>query len=202
MFPVVLYIYIQIVRKAVMLIKETLQTIGKQTELFDRAMTLPGRPRERMVALCEAENLYFLLFPHHCRAMQIIRIASQLTRGASLRYDTVRRCETRLNSLLMNVIHDGIQLGDLTLAQSHEPEELAFILWALAFGTRALVDTHTAARPLGIRGGGGGGRVGQDVVDMLLDSLGWRPLANEWDYEATRNRIRAGIFATEWKQIQ
>jgi hypothetical protein len=182
-----------------MLIKETLQTIGKQTELFDRALTLPGRPRERMVALCEAENLYFLLFPHHCRAMQIIRIASQLTRGASLRYDTVRRCETRLNSLLMKVIHDGIQVGDLTLALSHEPEELAFVLWALAFGTRALLDTPTSARPGGNRSGI---RVGHDVVDMLLDSLGWRPLSTEWDYDATRNRIRTGIFAEEWKQIQ
>ncbi len=182
-----------------MFIKETLQTINKQTELFDRAITFSGGSRERMVALCEAENLYFLLYPHHCRALQIIRIASQLTRGASLRYDSVRRCENRLNSLLMNVIHDGITKGDLTLAKSHEPEELAFVLWALAFGTRALVDTNTATRQCGVRGGF---RVGRDVVDMLLDSLGWCPLSNEWDYDATRQRIRTELFANEWKLVQ
>jgi hypothetical protein len=182
-----------------MLIKETLQTISKQTELFDRAITFPGRPRERMVALCEAENLYFLLFPHHCRALQIIRIASQLTRGASLRYDTVRKCENRLNSLLMNVIHEGIETGDLKMAQSHKPEELAFVLWALAFGTRALVDSNHAARQCGP---GGGFRVGHDVVDMLLDSLYWHPLSSEWDYDTTRYQIRTTLFAEEWLQVQ
>jgi len=178
-----------------MLLKDTLRTIGKQAELFDRAIAFPGRSRERMIALCEAENLYFLLHPQHCRALQIIRIASQLSRGAALRYDSVRRCETRLNSLLMAVIHEAIRAGDLTLVQSHGPEELAFILWALAFGTRALADTTVAAQNRK------GPRMNQDVIDMLLDSLGWRPLSNEWDYEATRERIRTETFMDEWAQI-
>jgi hypothetical protein len=181
-----------------MLIKETLYNISKQMELFDRALTFPGRPREQFVALCIAEDIYFRLHPHHCRALQIIRIASQLTRGVNLRYDSVRRCENHLTTLLMQVIRDGICMGDLQLVHPHGPEELTFILWALAFGTRALMDSTVTSQQLGIYNGS---HVSLEVMEMLLDSLAWRPLVSEWNYDVTKERIRNEVFAPEWEMI-
>lgn len=181
-----------------MLINEVLRMLSKQMELFDRAVSFSGRPRERIVALGEAEEIYFRLYPNHYRAMQIIRIASQLARGTGLRDEAACRCENHLHLLLMRVIRDAEETGDLQLIRPDRPEELAFTFWALAFGTRALMRTGVATRNLGANGGF---QVAHDVVDMFMDSLGWRPLTTEWDYPATRKRIHDELFAPEWKRI-
>ena len=67
-----------------MLAEVTLKSLCKQIELFERAAAYDDRPRIRLVALGEAEELYYRLYPHHYRALQTIRIASQLARPSPL----------------------------------------------------------------------------------------------------------------------
>lgn len=179
-----------------MLADVTLRSLCKQIELFERAAAYDGRPRERIVALGEAEELYFRLFPHHYRALQTIRLASQLGRIAADRSDPVAQCESRLLSLLVSAILDGVQTGDLKLRQDQNSGELAFTIWVLAFGARALMDTKVATRQLGVENGF---RVARQATEMLLDALGWQPLSSEWDYDRTRDRIREVLFPAEWK---
>ncbi|HOJ56016.1 MAG: hypothetical protein WBL15_00785 [Phycisphaerae bacterium] len=59
-----------------MLADTPLRSLCKQKELFERAARYEGRPRERVVALGEAEELCFRLSPHHQRALQTIRSSS------------------------------------------------------------------------------------------------------------------------------
>jgi hypothetical protein len=182
-----------------MLADSTLESLRKQVELFERAAAYDGRPRERVTALVEAEELYFRLYPHHYRALQTIRIASQLGRVASGREEAVCRCESRLTSLLVNIIIDALARGDLQLRVHQGPSELSFMLWSLAFGTRALMDTGVATRQLGIRDGF---RVAREASDLLFDALHWVPLSHEWDYAAVRRRIRRNLFAREWESLE
>ncbi len=181
-----------------MLLEATIRALSEQARLFEKAATFPGRPRERIVALSEAEDVFFRLHPYHYRAMQVIRVASQLSKAATRRRDVLRKCENRLVSLLMNVIGDAVRVGDLRFAGLRRPEELAFTLWALAFGTRALTDTAVTTAHLGIQDGLETSRA---VVHTLLDALGWQPLSNEWDYDRTRERVRAELFAEELRRI-
>jgi hypothetical protein len=99
---------------------------------------------------------------------------------------------------LMRIILDGLQCGDLRLRDYQRPTEVAFPLWALAFGTRALMDTQVATPHLGIDDGW---RVANDATELLLDALEWAPLSAEWDYARTRERIRNELFANEWAQV-
>ncbi len=181
-----------------MLTDGTLKSLCTQMELFERAAGYRGRSRERVVALSEAEELYFHLYPHHYRALQTVRVASQLGRLIARRDDPINRCESRLISLLMNVILDAMRKGDLRLWERQSPSELAFTLWSLAFGTRALMDTGVATRQLGIADGF---RAARDATGLLLDAIGWIPHSNEWDYAATRRKIREELFAREWTQV-
>ncbi len=185
--------------KNIMLAEGTLKSLSKQLELFERAAGFNGRPREKVVALGEAEELYFRLYPHHYRALQTIRIASQLGRIADTRKDPIHKCESRLISLLMNIILEALNNGDLRLRGEQRPTELVFTIWSLAFGARALMDTGVATRQLGIADGF---RVVRDATELLLDALGWEPLSPEWDYEKIRQRIRDELFATEWEQVR
>jgi hypothetical protein len=171
----------------------------KQIELFERASRFEGSTRERIVALGEAEELLFRLHPHHYRALQTIRIASQLGRTVTLRDDPVRRCESRLISLLMGVLIDAIAGGDLKLHDGQRPSELAFTLWSLAFGMRALMNTSVATRQLGITDGS---RVNREATDLLLDALGWLPLSTEHDFDAVRSRVREVLIAPEWEALR
>ncbi|MBN1491266.1 MAG: hypothetical protein JXA69_15240 [Phycisphaerae bacterium] len=175
-----------------------LDSLCKQIELFERANRYNGRSRERVVALGEAEELYFRLYPHHYRALQTIRIASQLGRMASSSEDRVYRCESQLISILMRIILDGLKAGDLNLKHHQRPSELAFTLWSLAFGARALMDTGVATHQLGIEDGF---RVARDATELLLDALQWAPLSTEWDYGKTRSGVRKLLFGPEWQTL-
>jgi hypothetical protein len=181
-----------------MLADATLKSLCRQIELFERAAAWNGRPRERIVALGEAEEVYFRLHPHHYRALQTIRMASQLGKPASKHEDPLQRCESRLVSLLMRIIRDAVQAGDLALRDNQGPEDVAFTIWVLAFGTRALMDTKVATRQLGLEDGL---VVGRDATTLLLDAIGWNPLSTEHDYNLVRERVRNELFHQEWLQV-
>jgi hypothetical protein len=168
-----------------MSIEATLEALSRQLDLFNQAAALPGRPRERIIALSEAEELFFRLHPHHYRALQMIRVASQISQPVRGRRDMISTCESRLLSHLMNVIGDATAMNDLSLPKEWEPGELAFTVWALAFGTRALMNTSVAVRQLGIHNGF---KTSRQTLDLLLDALEWQPLSCAWDYEQTRKR--------------
>jgi hypothetical protein len=181
-----------------MLSAATLKSLCKQIEFFERAARYEGRPREKVVALGEAESVYFHLYPHHYRALQTIRIASQLGRLAAYPNDPLHHCESRLISLLMNILLEALQNGDLQLRERQRPGELAFTLWSLAFGTRALMDTGVATRQLGIEDGF---RASREASDLLLDALRWAPTSDEQDYAAVRKHVRESLFQSEWDEL-
>lgn len=126
-------------------------------------------------------------------------ISSQLGRVAYGKEDPLYRCESRLISLLMNVILEALDNGDLRLRDHQGPSELAFTLWSLAFGARALMDTGVATRQLGIEDGF---RAARNASDLLLDALNWRPLSGESDYASVRAEIRRCLFASEYVSLQ
>jgi hypothetical protein len=177
-----------------MSVQATLQALGRQMELFDRAAALPGRPRERLIALSEAEELFFRLHPHHYRALQLVRIASQIGTASRKNRDLMRPCESKLLSHLMGIIREAVDDEELSLPDLWQPGELAFTLWALAFGTRALMNTAVAVNQLGIVNGF---KTSRQTMDLMLDALDWRPLSWEWDYEQTRQRSITFLLARE-----
>jgi hypothetical protein len=181
-----------------MLVHTTVRALNVLTDLFERAATFDGRPRERLLALIEAEELFFRLHPYHYRALQLIRVASQLVRPPGRR-DSLACCESRRITLLTTIIRDAVSAGDLVLGFERRPEDVAFILWSLAFGTRALMNTLVATSQLGIQDGF---ETARSFADDLMDALGWEPLARAWDYERTRERVRRELFPEQFRRLR
>jgi hypothetical protein len=121
-----------------MLADSTLQILNQYAHFCERAICFEGRPRERMVALGEADELYFRLYPHHYRALQIVRVAAQLGREVNTRREFLQRCESRTVRMITLVVHDAIVCGDLSLLTPQRPEELAFSVWAMVFWCASL----------------------------------------------------------------
>lgn len=166
----------------------------KLVSMIGRAAQFEGRPRERMLAVGETYEYYSGKYPDDMRILSIITAESILEKVSQEQQSQMEALDVRMFDILLGIIHDAIEQGDLVLAQGNTPETLCLALWALADGyfvaTRgsAPLDRVGITDPLKkiVRSG-----------HYLLDGYGWRPLYEEWDYEETSRRIRATIFTKE-----
>ena len=187
------------ISEAKMLEKETLEALARQIELFERAAAYPGHPREKIVALGEAEEVYFRLHPRHYLTQQTIRMASQIGQIVRTGEDPLGLCDRRLISLLMQITLAAIRETGPQLKSHRRPTELVFTLWSLASGARALMGTGVINRQFGAESAF---NVSRDASEMLLDALGWAPLSHEWNYSETRERVRRELFEKEWSEVR
>jgi AcrR family transcriptional regulator len=172
----------------------TIQTFETRIYLIERAATFSGRPRERMVALGEADELFFRLYPDYLRAQQIIRIGSLLAKTSDERLATIQAQRSRMLGIATGVIRDGVAQGDLNLPPGMTAEEMAFGLFSLVLGGRTLTGSRSELSVLGMVDPF---RTIRQTTFLLLDGFGWRPLTTEWDYERTLRRVRQEVFPQE-----
>jgi hypothetical protein len=180
-----------------MLHDNAIRIVQAQSTFFDRAVTFIGRPRERLVALMEAERICVLLYPYHYRSLQLIRIATDPSLAGERYRKTLENCESNLLFQLRGIIRDAMMLGDLDSHEIPAPGELSEALWACAFRTHTLMNLAIPTPQTGASGflnhfG---------TATTLLDGIGWSPLSREWDYEATRDRVRREVFAEELARL-
>jgi AcrR family transcriptional regulator len=162
--------------------------------MWERAAQLPGRPRERMVALGETYEHYSRQHPNDMRILAIITAESLLEKVSEELRSEMDALDTRMFDLMLDIVNDAVAQGDLKPRQGSTAKSVCVAFWALADGYFA------AAR----------GSVPLDAVGMtdplkelvrtghfLLDGYGWRPLYDEWDYEETSRRIRSTIFTQD-----
>ncbi len=178
---------------------ETLEVLARQIALFERAAAYPGHAREKIVALGEAEEVYFRLHPRHYMTQQTIRMASQIGQLVRTGEDPLGLFDRRLIALLMQITLAAMRQGGPQFKSHRRPTELVFTLWSLASGTRALMGTGVMNRQFGVESAFS---VARDAREMLLDALGWAPLSHEWNYNETRERIRRELFEKEWREVR
>lgn len=176
-----------------------LQTIGKRAELFNRAATFQGNPRERLLAISVAEDIFFDLYPDHIRALQIVRVSSILKKASVERQLALRSVETRNLDLVTGMIRDAISRGDLAVSDGAHPVELAFGLWGMIFGSRAIMTSDIDLDEIGIPDPSGSLRRN---LNAMLDGFGWKPLSTEFDYGPVRERVRTELFARELRLLK
>ncbi len=176
-----------------------LASLGQRMALIEKAAAYKGRTRERILALVEAECVYFCLYPRYYRVIQAVRMAEQLSGVHPYGEGLFQAGDNRLSSMLMKLVVDALYDGDLNLREDQRPSEIAFAICNFTFGTRAMMNCQTVMRSSmtpefspAI----------QDTTALFLDNLGWKPLSGEWNYAHTRLRIRRDLFAREWEQIR
>ncbi|MEM1069605.1 MAG: TetR/AcrR family transcriptional regulator [Planctomycetota bacterium] len=175
-----------------------IETMEQRTEMFQRAVSFPGLPRERMSAIGVAAELFVRLYPHHFHVEQLIRSHSIWEKTSEKRQTRMRWCEGRCMEMVAGVVRDGIAAGHLELNDQALPEDLVFGLWSQTFGAYSIIATSDSLPELGIADPYAAVR---QAIRMVLDGYQWQPLSSQHDYVALQERIQAEVFPDECQSI-
>jgi AcrR family transcriptional regulator len=160
--------------------------------VFQHAVTMPGRSRQRMAAIGFACEYFADRFPTLLQIEFQIRNDLVWEKISPQRQAILRDCESRSTQTVAGVIRDAVSSGDLKLADSSQIESLVFGLWSLVQGAMLLELTSPSLAALGVRDSRSAMRAG---CNAMMDGYGWHPLFDFTEFERSRQQA-AGRFQT------
>lgn len=176
-----------------------IETTRRRTRLFTRAAAFEGKPREKLLAIGYAAELFFRLYPEHFTLEQLVRSAAIWDKASEERQQVMGICETECVGIVGGIIREGIEKGDLTLPEGVIPEAVVLGLWSMSYGSFSIIATSSSLAEIGIRDPYA---VVRRNLHAILDGYGWKPLSIEHDYQAVLARVQKEIFPDEHKKIQ
>lgn len=158
-------------------------------DLFTRASVWRGPSRERFQAIAVAAELERL-----CESIDgPMLLSEEVMAGASPEMrERFGRLQNAIIGVFQGIVRDAISSGDLPM-QEH-PDELAFAAWSLFVGVEELHERKMIYPDLTDRQVG---EVRRRMLRRLLDGYLWKPLSDDYDYEASRMRILREMFPKE-----
>ncbi|WZO97760.1 TetR/AcrR family transcriptional regulator [Isosphaeraceae bacterium EP7] len=175
------------------------QSNAQRIALFDRARVYNGRPRERMVALGFADELFARLHPHYFHAEMIVRMADLGDRATAERLGAFGCQDDLICGWVCDIVRDAERAGDIVLKPPTTAGSVAFGVFTLAIGTHeAMTKLPHTLNAFEI---GDPFAVMSQNIQHFLDGLGWRPLVSEWDYAETLRKVAREIFADECNRV-
>lgn len=171
------------------------QSMQRRIAWFRRALAFDGRPREKMMAIGVAEELFVRTHAHHFHLEQIIKMAQLSERASVKRSETLFEHEQACFGTVISAVQMAVESGDLNLARPEIAADVVLGLWSMNFGTYLLMQTSQLF--LQGRGIASPYEAVRANCHAMLDGYGWKPLLREWDYAQTYRRILAEVFAEE-----
>ncbi|MGE0710395.1 MAG: TetR/AcrR family transcriptional regulator [Planctomycetota bacterium] len=192
-------IYQHFPNKEEVVVALAIETAGVRLGVFERAATFQGKTRERMMAIGVAAEALLTRFPNHFLCEQIAR-AALVEKVSSERQLELGACENRCMGICAGIVRDAVAQGDLIRPEDTRIEEIAFGLWAAAYGVFTIMTgKQISPANLGITNPLETLHKNQH---RLLDGYGWRPLSSEHDYEATRDRIWREVIEPAFQALE
>jgi AcrR family transcriptional regulator len=175
------------------------QSNAQRIALFDRARSYNGRPRERMLALGLADELFARLHPHYFHSELIVRMADLGDRAKAERLGAFCCQDGLICGWVSDIVREAEQVGDIVLKPPMTAGSVAFGVFSLAIGAHeAMTNLPHALVAFEI---GDPFAVLNQNIQYFLDGLGWRPLISEWDYADTLRKVAREIFADECNRV-
>ena len=138
------------------------------------------------------------LHPGYFKAEQIVALTADQSK---VRWERVDHCyaqDNRCFDTACTIVREAVDCGDLALPPGIGIETVVFGLWSITFGAHFIGSAMSKWPELGIKGTVYEGLTFN--IQAMLDGLGWKPLAADFDYRAfaqsERERILADRLAT------
>ena len=166
------------------------RALKERADLFDRTLQFQGRSRERARAVgfacCHFANVY----PDYFNVDMMLKSHSFWEKADEVRQHQYGMQGARCFRVMHRIVTDGLQSGDLPPGEM-TPEEIVFSIVSMAVGSHIMSRNSHAAMLAGIDDPL---RALCQNVSLILDGLHWKPLSDEWDWDAVDRRIKKEIF--------
>ncbi|HEX3729516.1 MAG TPA: hypothetical protein VHV47_06905, partial [Opitutaceae bacterium] len=161
-----------------------------------RAAVFHGRARERILAIEAARRVVFELHPES----EVIEGGMFAGQGnvSPKRVARIGEIAAAISGVSMGIIRDAAAVGDLALGPELSTEQAYVALRSLSYGLMHGWQSTGGLREL-VQGAGPELSLG--LANRLLDGLGWRPLARDWDYAKTLERVWGEVFPDEARRM-
>lgn len=170
------------------------KAINKRLSLFDTASTSRGCPKERMLAVNVACEIYVVHYPQYFMVENIVRHSAIWDRGSEARRNLLRSEEGRCMTLVSGIVRAAVANGDLKLPEGISPEEMALSLWALTHGSYLINFTSPSLKDIGINDVYRAVRIG---CCKTTDGYHWQPFWTEEEHARKFIEIRKSVFPDE-----
>jgi AcrR family transcriptional regulator len=184
--------------KEEMIITLAAESVEKQQELVERAAMFRGRPRERMLAIGEATELFALLHADDARIFHVMSGEAIIQKASDKSVWRMRAAANRTVSIMNGILRDAVAQGDLVFDQERRAEDLVYHMWLLGDAGKASASSWMPPSEMGVS------NPFTSIIrstQILGDAYGWKPLSTEWDYEETRARIHREVFPAEMRRM-
>jgi len=166
----------------------SVDSLQRQLALFKRSLLIPGHSRERVLALHLAYHRFSMTEPTLFLCLLTATTPGVVEKSSPHRLALRQQLELQLATICQQLIGEAIAQGALQLPDGQSIDALAFVQWALAFGSNALLKptqqlglfSQLQPQPAMLLG-----------INLLLDGLNWKPLSTAWDYQASWQRMMA-----------
>ncbi len=174
------------------------ESMHLRLELFEAAAGLSTVPRERLVGIGAACELFGRDLPQHFAVEHWLRNSSVWEKSSPKRQELIRQCELRCMSVVAGIVHQAIVAGDVVLKAGLTVEELVFGFWSLTYGSQLIAATSPSLAAVGIRDAP---RAIRYHCLMLLNGFQWQPM-EDWEghherFERCAERLRS-LFPDEF----
>ncbi len=169
-------------------------SMGEMIEIFRSALRFEGRSRERSVVLMLSYLIWAQLHPQQLFVVLMAHSPAVVQCSSQHRLAQQEEREKTLMSMVGTLAEDGVRDGDFSIPDGMNMDQVTFAMWSTGFGSLALVMTKgecAGRKDLQLE------REYFTNTRLMLDGLNWRPLFDEWDYDATLKRATETIFKQE-----
>src|SRR6185312_492452 len=173
-----------------------IQPLEVRLDLYRRAAVFHGRTRERILAIEAARRVVFELHPES-EVIEGGMFAGQ-SNVSPKRVARIAEIAAGISGVSLGIIRDAAAVGDLALGPGLSAEQAYLALRSLAYG---LMHGWQSTGVLQSLGQGAVTEIALGLSSRLLDGLGWQPLARDWDYAKTLERIWREVFPEEARRM-
>jgi AcrR family transcriptional regulator len=191
-------VYQHFISKEDLIMALACRSMERRQGLFEKAVAFKGSPRERLLALAVAEELFVTTHPHHFRAEQIVHMAALETKVKPERTAQFRLRMLQCLGVAKGVVQEAVVKGHLALAPTQTAADVVFGLYGVAVGMFTAVTTQAELfREFGVLEPR---KVFWSHCRAYLDGLGLRPFHSTAEHAQIVRRVQEEIFADEFAQ--
>ncbi|MBL4909838.1 MAG: TetR/AcrR family transcriptional regulator [Alteromonadaceae bacterium] len=166
---------------------------------FKRAIKFEGSTREKVLSIHLSYLIYAILYNDLFQSVIAIKSPTVYNKASAEKIQEHEQLELKLMTIFNVLITTAIENGDLKNNNNLTNQQISFSLWAMNFGTIALL-----GEDLAICDGRRGLEVEREYFNhnnILLDGLGWTPLNADFDYRQSARKILSQLFSQEMTLI-